>query len=99
MQAINVDSCDVLFPEDDLPPMVMIGENLYQLEDFTNKSPLSEPDGIITEIIVNQIPYKNEQANFGDINMDYWIVGNYIMVKLEGNFLKLKKIENNISEK
>lgn len=99
MQTMNVDSCDATLLEDEIPPMVMIDENLYQLEDFTNKSPFSEPDGIITDIIVNQIPYKNEQSNFGDINMGYWIFDNYIMVKLEDNFLKLKKVENTISEK
>lgn len=98
MQTMNVDSCDATLLEDEIPPMVMIDENLYQLEDFTNKSPFSEPDGIITDIIVNQIPYKNEQSNFGDINMEYWIFDNYIMVKLEDNFLKLKKVENIISE-
>ena len=98
MQTMNVDLCDATLLEDEIPPMVMIDENLYQLEDFTNKSPFSEPDGIITDIIVNQIPYKNEQSNFGDINMEYWIFDNYIMVKLEDNFLKLKKVENIISE-
>lgn len=86
--------------EVDLPPMLMVGEDLYQLEeDVTDKeNSLSEPDGVITEVKMGQVPSEDGQANFGSKNMNYWEMDENILVKWEDNLLKFKKTENIISE-
>lgn len=77
----------------ELPPLVMIEDKLYQLRGDSDKDISSESDGTIKEIVIDQIPFKNEQANFGDTNMEYWIMENLILIKVNNNFLEFKEIE------
>ena len=78
-------------PEIELPPMVMIKNTLYQLESSTTHEPDSSSNGTIKKIIYNEVPSKNEQANFGKVNMEYWIIDNSIVIKLDNSFLKFTK--------
>lgn len=77
--------------EDDIPPIVMINDTLYQLYDTNNLSePKESSAGIINDIVLGQIPNQNEQANFGELGMEYWIIEGSLYIKLNKNILLFK---------
>ena len=73
--------------EDQLVPTVMVDGKLYTLYDFQKDPPEGEPAGEIREIVGNQLPTENEQANFGHAGMPYWKTQDGICVFVNVNYL------------
>lgn len=80
-----------------VPPMVMVDNNLYQIEDSDDyKDSGISPTGTIKDITDNKIPTENEQANFGEVGMEYWLTDDDqypLKVKLNDKILKFEYIE------
>lgn len=92
------------FLNDSLPPLVMINNNLYQLrdsEDYNNND--ITPTGTIKKIIsINLIPTENEQANFGENGMEYWITDAdqyHLVIKLKDKLLKFELTDIDVEDK
>lgn len=92
------------FLNDSLPPLVIINNNLYQLrdsEDYKNND--ITPTGTIKKIIpLNFIPTENEQANFGENGMEYWITDadqNHLVIKLKDKLLKFELIDIDVEDR
>lgn len=92
------------FLNDSLPPLVIINNNLYQLrdsEDYNNND--ITPTGTIKKIIsINLIPTENEQANFGENGMEYWITDAdqyHLVIKLKDKLLKFELTDIDVEDK
>lgn len=58
-----------------LPPLsIMIDDTLYIFDSNSTNQILIEPTGTIKDIVIGEIPTENEQSNFGELGMDYWLV-------------------------
>lgn len=83
---------------DGLPSLVMIDNKLYQGrgkgKDINNGQ--TSPTGTIKKIIENKIPEENEQANFGEVGMEYWLTDDKqypLKIKLDDKILDFEYIE------
>lgn len=77
--------------EDALPPLLMIDGQLFQGCDNFKQAPTDDADGTINEIVSNQnIPTKDQTANFGTEGMRYWYVPEGICIEVNGNYLLFK---------
>ena len=81
-------------PEIEVPPMVMIDDIMYQLKGDYSGVPESPASGTIEKVTLeDEEPSENGEANFGEENMEYWVMDDYIVLKVDDNFLKLDRVE------
>ena len=80
-------------PENVLAPMVMVNETLWQLSEESDGGFSRSPDGTFREIVGNEIPTKNGQANFGTEGMPYWELSDGIMVYVNGKYFIMKNVQ------
>ena len=81
-------------PEIEVPPMVMIDDIMYQLKGDYFEEPESPASGTIEKVTLeDEEPSENGEANFGEENMEYWVMDDYIVIKFDEGFLKLDRVE------
>ena len=72
--------------ENALAPMVMAEGTVWQLSSEADGGLSRKPDGTIREIIGNEIPEQEGQANFGTVGMPYWKLTDGLMVYVNGKY-------------
>ena len=80
-------------PENALTPMVMVDGMVWQLSEESESGFSRSPDGTIREIIGNEIPTENGQANFGAQGMPYWHLTDGLMVYVNGNYFIMTNLQ------
>ena len=80
-------------PENVLPPMVMADGTVWQLYSESDGGLSRKSDGSIREIIGNEIPGQEGQANFGTVGMPYWNLTDGLMVYVNGKYYIMKAFQ------
>lgn len=78
-----------------LPLQVMVNNHLYQYSKNVDFFLSDVSDGKIEAIVFDQIPCENNQANFGNVGMEYWNTeSNELYIKLDDSFLLFTQLDN-----